>query len=467
MSKIVDLKELNLFDFDVPYIHPYPWLNTITGTNTLGVMGIDIINSLVSPDTVKDSFEILIERSGDTDFEFNVPTTYSYVPYKLANPAPPPTLLKQIVNKMKFNFQMNSQSDQDQDHGGNADTTFERPVASLKMDKLTLGQKFSHVSQMIQRATIFSLFRSNPAPTYVYEATVGTGTVTYTSPTATIKTPQIDDNVAFTVGASTVNKTNTAPMLMFDSGDSRVYAIPAGCGLQFTVTADILYVTIQLPDSQTLYNQNMITSWTSPTTYSTDIPNQYIPFVRITSASVNSPPFHIQTHAFGVAALDSNNNLILDGIDNLSYFSSLYSFARGGINLRLVNTGGPYGVSVIPDNDVNQTSTEKFTVFSTNLNPLTPNDVRKIQSTITQSINPSVEGYGDFTIPFYSSTYCQSIDSDLTFNPNSLNTNFMLPNTQAIITPYGAMGSAVLYRAAQADYQFSYLSGPPLLIAIP
>jgi len=190
---------------------------------------------------------------------------------------------------------------------------------------------------------------------------------------------------------------------------------------------------------------------------------------RSTRFSTISPSdsrmIHMMSHGIGISGKDANGLQLINGVDNISYFASLYAFARGGVNFRLVTTGAPYRILMNPNNDISQTSTEVFDLVEQIGVPTVQSNVRSA-NLMQQAINTSVEGFGEFAVPFLSSTFCYSISPSLTYEPTKDVVSHQLPDTHTLLDPQGNLSDVITYRNALPDFQMSFLTGPPLLLAI-
>ena len=85
-SKIVDLKDRNMFSLEVPYVYPQPWLtNGVIGSSWCGIVFLDVEVQMVNPDTVADTIDIIVERSSGEGIEFNYPDSIKYYPIDSRN----------------------------------------------------------------------------------------------------------------------------------------------------------------------------------------------------------------------------------------------------------------------------------------------------------------------------------------------------------------------------------------------
>jgi hypothetical protein len=173
--------------------------------------------------------------------------------------------------------------------------------------------------------------------------------------------------------------------------------------------------------------------------------------------------YHLFPHAIGILNKNAATVQKISGYDNLSFFASFYTFARGTVNFRLQTTGGPYRVAIEPDNEINQTPSQVFNKLVTQGRPLTANNLVYSSNLMQQSINTNVEGFGEFAVPFYSSTFCYSINPQNTIEISKSVTDFTHPDTQTLIIPGAQLTDLVVFRNAAPDFEMSYLSGPPIL----
>jgi hypothetical protein len=174
----------------------------------------------------------------------------------------------------------------------------------------------------------------------------------------------------------------------------------------------------------------------------------------------------ILPHAFGIAQKDGDGLISHNGTDLLSYYANSYTFARGGVNLRVVSAPDFY-YNVVLDPDAN------FYAPSTPVAPLTQQAVPptaaqlfQLQAPLQQIVKPSLEGFGEISVPFYSDSYMYSISPAQQFVPSTANTQLQLPYTQLVVQPNGLMNQFQIFRAACSDFEFSYLNGPPILLNV-
>jgi len=115
---------------------------------------------------------------------------------------------------------------------------------------------------------------------------------------------------------------------------------------------------------------------------------------------------------------------------------------------------------------VNQIASQGFTLAELSTIPLSTVDTFMSSNLMQQAINTNVEGFGEISVPFFSSSYCYSISPQLQYQPSKSVADFTLPDTQSMIVPQGNLSKMEIYRATTSDFELSYLTGPPLLISI-
>jgi hypothetical protein len=115
-------------------------------------------------------------------------------------------------------------------------------------------------------------------------------------------------------------------------------------------------------------------------------------------------PLHIQPHAYAPMAFIAGapGVYVRPAMDNLSYFASIYTFARGGVGLRMITGDERYKFIVDPSLTLNLPTTTKITPAQIAETDWTLTDTELSSNDIVHAINPAVEGFGEITIPFYS-----------------------------------------------------------------
>jgi hypothetical protein len=73
--QIIDVREANEFTFVVPYVSEAPWHVVFNG-DRIGTFNVLVLEPLVAPATVKNSIDIIIEKSGGPDLQFATPQAF-------------------------------------------------------------------------------------------------------------------------------------------------------------------------------------------------------------------------------------------------------------------------------------------------------------------------------------------------------------------------------------------------------
>lgn len=179
----------------------------------------------------------------------------------------------------------------------------------------------------------------------------------------------------------------------------------------------------------------------------------------------NSNDIYLQPHMIGVARKNASSTQVYGPTDMISYYANLFAFARGGINIRIASSPD-FAYSVILDPDSNTLSSIDTDSMGQVASPTGSALLRKQSVSIQQVVKPSLEGYGEWSVPFYSDTFMYYVNPVLTQSPSVAALNMQCPYTTTIVRPNGAFTQFNAYRAACNDFEFSYLTGAPRISAI-
>jgi hypothetical protein len=172
-------------------------------------------------------------------------------------------------------------------------------------------------------------------------------------------------------------------------------------------------------------------------------------------------------HMIGDFQRDDDGLLHQNACDLISYYASTYAFARGGINLRIVTAPDFYWNTILdPDSTFFDTASSVGAVAQ-NTVPPTARQIFQLNNPLQQVVKPSLEGFGEVSVPFYSDTFMYSINPSQIAEPPIDNQQLQLPYSQLALLPNGAYSQFQVFRAACSDFEFSYLTGPPKLFPIP
>lgn len=85
-SKVIDIRDLTSFDFEVPFVYNQPWMSLkeipalygqISETLPIGMIYVEVLNTLVAGGSAADSIEYLVETSAGDDFQFGYHDVHS------------------------------------------------------------------------------------------------------------------------------------------------------------------------------------------------------------------------------------------------------------------------------------------------------------------------------------------------------------------------------------------------------
>lgn len=181
--------------------------------------------------------------------------------------------------------------------------------------------------------------------------------------------------------------------------------------------------------------------------------------------TANSNDIYLQPHMIGVARKNASSVQLYGPTDMISYYANLFAFARGGINIRIASSPD-YAYSVILDPDSNTLSSIDTDPLGQVASPSGSALIRGQSVSIQQVVKPSLEGYGEWSVPFYSDTFMYYINPVLTQSPSVAALNMQCPYTTTVVRPNGAYTQFNAYRAACNDFEFSYLTGAPRISQI-
>lgn len=170
-------------------------------------------------------------------------------------------------------------------------------------------------------------------------------------------------------------------------------------------------------------------------------------------------------HQIGIVKIGEDDLPVQNACDLLSYYASTYAFARGGINLRIVCAPDFY-FNVVLDSDSTFFPGSGIGAVAQNTTPITAVQQFQLNNPLQQVIKPSLEGFGEISVPFYSDTFMYSINPVAVSTPSMENQTLQLPYSQLALVPNGVYTHFRVFRAACSDFEFSYLTGPPKLFPI-
>jgi hypothetical protein len=486
-SKIVDLKDRNMFTLEVPYVYPQPWLtNGENGTSWCGIIFLDVEVQMVNSDVVADTIDIIVERSAGEGIEFNLPEVVRYFPIdsRSTKPITPPTpdppnpepIAAPVAERPPFN-----------PYVYDSDSTSGHSIPDEPVTERSLSF-FNHLPQKVMRK-VRKLIEAGSAPKLAIMTILNDmAGVNMPIDLSYLNMPFEELQAMFENTSAEDAGTYTRMQL----ADGNEYIMRKRRSADATIPKEIS--NLFNPKTQ----QNHSTSFPGCEKEDQDLDRESemdISFIRppsalqadqytlgssissvkqmimrsthiaITGTPTETNPLHIQPHALAPMAYVTNA-YVRPAMDNLSYYAALYTFARGGIGMRIVTDADGYAVLVDPSGNLNRPKGTKMPPLATVSAKWSDTDTLWSYNFITQAINPSVEGYGEFNVPFYSTSYCYAYDMQATQNLDAEILNLQQPSTHTVVIPFpGDTGNSVwtAYRHASHDYEFSVLSGPPLV----
>lgn len=576
ISKIVDLKEQNEFEFEVPYIWPHPMLNVYSEPQSLGMIGVDIVNPMVYPSTVSPSINIIVERSAGDDFKVNLPA-----PLRAFPTDPTPTIKTKIVEKIvdtnplitydpivpdlvdivpyndidphklltenimrsnKFNDVAKAVKYAESlptEHANalNWLSSFDQLNASslilpigIIMKKIN-EHKIRILNKRSEDAFVKDLttegIEPNPGPTEVFANFLNAAnpTRTFTSSLGgpvriRISLTQYQDSSDIVSATFTgAIETTPVPVTKFASnvldfeheGDNPSLTASVG-----TLTDGVIWITVTfsnyfipttlsedplsvnvantpLPVTSSSEESSIVTKTSivlQMNTHEQDEERKVKPFSRPTQ-SLLADQACLGQHITNISQMFKRSGLVAshenlttanlvslaphmfglyfptskNATDILSYYASSYAFARGGINLRIV-AAPDFAFNFVLGGDDFYGASSTLRGFSDTTVSLPASFYTSLGGALQQVIKPDLEGFGEISIPFYSDSYMYYVSNVLEVDIKDTMSELGLPYTTSYLSLLGDLTSMSIYRAASSDFEFSFLTGPPILIAV-
>jgi len=189
-------------------------------------------------------------------------------------------------------------------------------------------------------------------------------------------------------------------------------------------------------------------------------------FGVLTPPTISGNVITILPHMIGDVRKDDDGLIHQNACDLISYYASSYAFARGGINLRVVTAPDFYWNTVLDPDSVFFPAATTVGAVAQNAVAPTAGQIFQLNNPLQQVVKPSLEGFGEVSVPFYSDTFMYSINPAQGSEPSVDNQQLQLPYTQLALVPNGAYAQFQVFRAACSDFEFSYLTGPPKLYPV-
>lgn len=588
ISKIIDLEVNNFAEFEVPFIWPHPFLNNDTDLPySLGMIGVDILTKMVHPDTVKNTIEVIVERSAGTDFDVNLPRELGYFPYdprvdedkiavletnnysnvipdlipletgeevRIYTPDPVTPSFMQTMIALPDDIKDTISSNANRFNQSTIGALNDLAAAGFKVTQATLhlslpqilakhdelrrrrgtasaksrwqrdltregiepnpgpvqykGWSKSYIADKISSGNTFSI--TIPAGNwhcyYNYSITRGSDNMatTLTTPWGTVAhvvndavpcngfidlVADVESTLSFSITKTSQSQNDFAVAFTICGNLITIPTVLVDQPLQVNVSDQPLRVVnvSKLNDNEFVFQMNTEqddyrtgyddTSYVRPVNSiqadkmslgskigKIDDMIQRSTVYASTTTSDNKD-LYLQPHMIGVSRKDASSKQHYGPTDMLSYYANLFAFARGGVNLRIASSPD-YAYTVILDPDSTTLSSADTDPLGQVASATGSALIRKQSVNIQQVIKPSLEGYGEWSVPFYSDTYMYYVNPVLSQSPSLAARNMQCPNTTTIVRPNGAFSQFAAYRAACKDFEFSYLTGAPRISAI-
>uniref|UniRef100_A0AB38ZK76 Dicistrovirus capsid-polyprotein C-terminal domain-containing protein n=1 Tax=Crocidura shantungensis ribovirus 14 TaxID=3139534 RepID=A0AB38ZK76_9VIRU len=489
-TEIIDLKDRNQFTFEVPYVYPISWLSTkTTGSLPLfaGVIFVDIEVQMVAPETVSPSIDVIVERAAGEGFELNMPTTLGKFPIdtrmtETTTRRQPveaavvrPSISQPVAHPNPYNVPVSEEEERFDVPAYNvniSDLSYFKDLSSDIIEKakeiIQSGRSIS--SQVMTVINDLAYYKYKISPSYLTMSLDQLISIFRSSSGVTDMYAQLPQGILMRKRDTRIQNI-CVPM---EGGD----CVPIRD--TSTLNNHSNGVGCEKFDQDVMRNLSRDVTFTRPPpalqadnyTLGSSINSVKQMIMRSSNFVVNglptpTNPLHIQPHAFAPMGFINGapGAYVRPAMDNLSYFASIYTFARGGVGLRMITGDENYKFIVDPNLRINLNGAEKLTPAQISTIPWTSQDTTWVSNDITHAINPSVEGFGEVTIPFYSQTYCQAYDMQIATNPYDDNVNLRQPKTHLIVYPYTTPTHPwSAFRHACADFEFSMLSGAPAMV---
>jgi hypothetical protein len=423
------------------------------------MIGVDILTKMVHPDTVKNTIEVIVERSAGTDFDVNLPRQLKYFPFDprpeeglavvsgtnhFKNPLPDLVPLESgekvtvytldSINSAFMQTMNALPSDIKATISANADRFNQSLVGALN-DLAADGHKVTQATLRLPLPQILAKHdelrrRKRGVDTvdgWVQDLTEegvepNPGPVTYQGWSSAC----IVDAFKFQM--------NTEQDDYRAGYDDTSYIRPVN-----SIQADKMALGGKVEKIDDMIHRS--------TVYASK------------NTTIGDRDLYIQPHMIGVARKDTSVQRY-GPTDMISYYGNLYAFARGGVNLRIASSPD-HAYTVILDPDSRTLSSVDTDPLGEVDSPTGSDFIRGQSVNIQQVIKPSLEGYGEWSVPFYSDTFMYYVNPVHTQSPSLSALNMQCPYTTTIVRPTGAFSQFIAYRAACKDFEFSYLTGAP------
>jgi hypothetical protein len=133
LREIIDLRDLDEYEVEIPYLLPKPYQDIYdpgaTNVNSMGTLALTIINELRAPETCSQTIQILVYASGGDDFEFALPYDAPLV------------------------FSPEMELNEEETISDHVIADFGRPAPLMRYDEMCIGESVKSMKQLLNRYT--------------------------------------------------------------------------------------------------------------------------------------------------------------------------------------------------------------------------------------------------------------------------------------------------------------------------
>jgi hypothetical protein len=307
------------------------------------------------------------------------------------------------------------------------------------------GSDVTDIHDFIGRSTVYSDF----SPNIGNRLSSANGFINVTSPPdlnlpgtwVVGRTYRLKATLRLTVTAGTVISANGATVTLVNATptlSTRLTVTPTVPQCQYEF--DVVFTVTALPPAFAFTSVSL----------SSGVTMNFEVTLDVLQVGTNNP-IAIQPYIFNVSG---------STIDDLSYWASIFTYARGGVDLKLLTNDVNYSLIRDPTHVLPApSSSNKFELSS---GQFTNNEKRSLSTCIQQFVSPSVEGFGEVRIPYDAKSSAMSINNRNNVSYTDTN-NLTAINAKFYINPYDLLSQCVITRSATPEFKFFILNGPSFL----
>lgn len=148
LREIIDVRDSNEFRFSIPYMtleqfYPLSQTDFSDSYGYTGFVTIYVLNSIVAPDTVAQSIDVLVEWSGGPDIEFAQPSNRNFAS------CVPAIFDSQMSDRPANDVGPSSRTDRNEDLSGMGNSSV--PTVYIEPSQYCAGEKINSILQLMKR----------------------------------------------------------------------------------------------------------------------------------------------------------------------------------------------------------------------------------------------------------------------------------------------------------------------------